>query len=170
MNEHTAHGQSLSGHLDAERLSAFLSEHGVEHEVVTHRPTITAAESAQAVAVAGEAVAKTLVLYDHGALFLAAVPASERLDLHKLRELLGATRSLRLASEDQIAEHFPEFELGAVPPVGGGMFAERVIDRRLLDQPRVLCSSADHSHGVLLDPRQLALLADATVGDICAEE
>lgn len=165
----TTHSRALEGHLDVEQLSSFLSSHGVEHEVVEHSPTVRAAETAHVAAVPADAAAKTIVLYDGGALFLAALPASEMLDLHKVRDLLGASRSLRLASEEEIAAHFPEFELGAVPPVGGGLFAARIVDRRLLDQPRVLCSSADHRHGVMLDPRELTRLGDAVVADICSE-
>jgi prolyl-tRNA editing enzyme YbaK/EbsC (Cys-tRNA(Pro) deacylase) len=47
---------------------------------------------------------------------IAAGSASARLDLRKVRELLGATRNLRLATEDEIARDFPTLEVGAVPP------------------------------------------------------
>ena len=163
-------GQALAGHLDIDQLSAFLNQHGVEHEVIEHSPTVRAAESARASAVPPDAAAKTVVLYDHGALLLAALPASEMVDMRKVRDLLGASRSLRLATEQEIASHFPEFEVGAVPPVGGGgVFASRLVDRHLLDQPRVLCGSADHRHAVLLDPRELTRLGNAVVADICEE-
>jgi len=52
-------------------------------------------------------VAKTVVLHDRGVYLLGVIPASERLDLHKVRELLGASNSLQLASEVQMAEDFP---------------------------------------------------------------
>lgn len=165
----TTHGRALEGHLDIDQLSSFLSGHGVKHEVVEHSPTMRAAETAHVAAVPEDAAAKTVVLYDGGGLFLAVLPASEMLDMHKVRDLLGASKSLRLASEEEIGSHFPEFELGAVPPIGGGLFAARIVDRRLLDQPRVLCSSADHRHAVMLDPRELARLGNAIVADICAE-
>lgn len=159
----------LTGHLDVRVLSDFLTKHGVDHEVIEHTPAMRAAEAAEIAAVPGEAAAKTVVLWDRGALMLAVLPASEMLDLHKVRDLLGSSGSLRLATEDEIAAHFPEFEVGAVPPVGGGVFAARIVDRRLLDQPRVLCGSADHRHGLVLDPRELARLGDATIADVCEE-
>lgn len=166
----TTHGHALTGHLEIDQLSAFLTQHGVEHEVIEHPPTMRAAESAQASAIPPEEAAKTVVLYDRGALFLAALPASEMLDMHKVRDLLGASKSLRLATEQEIATHFPEFEVGAVPPVGGGgVFASRIVDRHLLDQPRVLCSSADHRHALMLDPRELTRLGNAVVADVCEE-
>lgn len=160
---------ALAGHLGVERLGAFLRDHGVEHEVVEHRETVTAAERARAVGVPLPAAAKTVVLTDHGAYLLAVVPASDFVDMHKVRSVLGAGGGLRLASEDEIATHFPEFEVGAVPPVGLGVFAGELIDRELLNHPRVLCSGADHRHGVLLDPHELQRLSGALVADICAE-
>ena len=45
---------------------------------------------------------------------LAVIPASQRLDLHKVRELLGASGALQLATEAQMAEDFPTLEVGAV--------------------------------------------------------
>lgn len=98
-----------------------------------------------------------------------AIPSSERLDLHKLRELLGATRRLRLADEEEIAREFPSLEVGAVPPFGTVVPAAEVIDRALLDQPRILCPAGDHRHSVLVDPQEVVRLAAARIADICED-
>jgi Ala-tRNA(Pro) deacylase len=81
----------------------FLDGTGVEYELVEHEPVMSAAAEARVAHLPPDQVAKTVVLHDGSAYVIAAIPASERLDLHKLRELLGATRQLRLASEDEIA-------------------------------------------------------------------
>ena len=111
-------------------------------------------------------VAKTVVLHDGGAYVIAAIPASRRLDLHKLRELLGATRQLRLASEDEIARDFPAFEVGAVPPFGPVVPAAEVIDRDLVAHERILCAAGDHRHSVLVDPREIVRITAATTAHI----
>lgn len=153
----------------ATAVAEFLDGAGVAFELVEHRPTTSATAEAGATRHPPEAVAKTIVLQDGAAYALAVVPASERLDLHKLRDLLGAGRSLQLASEDEIARDFPALEVGAVPPAGPLLPMAEVIDRRLLDQPRILCAGGDHRHSILLDPRDLVRLTEATVADICAE-
>jgi len=150
-------------------LSAYLSAHGVEHEIVEHAAAFTASSEARAAAVPPDHTAKTVVLQDHGAYMVALVPASERLDLHKLRVLLGACKSLRLASEDEIADHFAQFEVGSVPPVGSAAFAGEVVDRRLTALERVLCSAGDHRHSVSVSPADVVRLAGARVGDICED-
>lgn len=158
--------ESISAHESTEALSTYLTAHGVEHRVIEHDETFTAASEARAAEVPAEQTAKTVVLEDRGTYLLALVPASDRLDLHKVRDLLGASKSLRLATENEIAEHFSQFEVGAVPPVGHVLFAGEVVDETLAGQPEVLCSGGDHRHSVVVDPRQIVRLAEARVADI----
>jgi Ala-tRNA(Pro) deacylase len=100
---------------------------------------------------------------------LAVIPASQRLDLDKARELLGASGSLRLATEDEIGKDFDAFDVGAIPPFGGLHGIPQVVDRRLLEHDRVLCSAGDHAHGVLVDPKEMARVGDAKTGDLCED-
>ncbi len=139
MSESSTGARALVAHESAGALSAYLSAHGVRHEIVEHAPAFTASLEARAAAVPPDQAAKTIVLHDHGAYLLALVPASERLDLHKLRDLLGASKSLRLAAEEEIATHFAQFEVGAVPPVGDAAFAVR--SSTVASPPSTPCSA-----------------------------
>lgn len=94
------------------------------------------------------------------------MPADRRLDLGKLRRLLGASRTLGLATEAQIAADFPRLEVGAVPPFGPMVPAAEVIDERLLMHERVLCLAGDHRHSVLVDPRDIVRITAARTADI----
>src|SRR5690606_7045402 len=79
---------------------------GVEHQVHEHAPADTAMAEAVAEHVPPQRVAKTLVLRSGDSWALAVIPASHRLDLRKLRELLGAEEELRLATEEEMGAHF----------------------------------------------------------------
>ena len=147
----------------------FLDGAGVEYELIEHEPTMSGAAEARVTEHAPDQVAKTVVLRDGGAYVIAVIPASQRLDVHKLRELLGAPRQLRLASEDQIARDFPTLKVGAVPPFGPMVPAAEVIDRALLEQQRILCPGGDHRPSVLIDPRDVVRITAATLADICQE-
>lgn len=151
-------------------VTEYLDGFGVAYEVVEHALTLSAADEAQATHHAPAEVAKTVILQDRGGPILAIVPASERLDVHKLRDVLGAGRGLRLATEDEIARDFPTIDVGAVPPVGPMLPRAEVVDRRLLDHERIVCAGGDHRHALVLDPRAVVRLADARVADICLEE
>jgi Cys-tRNA(Pro)/Cys-tRNA(Cys) deacylase len=113
-----------------------------------------------------EQVAKTVVVHDGCAFVITAIPASSRLDLHKLRALLAASRQLRLATEDEIAREFPLLEVGAIPPFGPLVPAAAVIDRALLEQQQILCAAGDHRHSVLVDPRDIVRITAAKTADI----
>src|SRR5919201_287726 len=114
--------------------------------------------------------AKTLLLHDHAGWRLAVLPATHRLDLEKARRLLGGTRHLRLATEEEMGQQFPTFDVGTLPPVGAGLPLPEAVDVRLLYRDHVVFPAGDHRHGVRLDPRDLIRLAEPRVGDLCEHE
>jgi prolyl-tRNA editing enzyme YbaK/EbsC (Cys-tRNA(Pro) deacylase) len=149
-----------------EAIVGFLEGADVAFELVEHETVMSAAAEARSAGQPPEQTAKTIVLHDGSAYVIAAVSAADRLDLHKLRELLGASKQLRLASEQEIARDFPTLEVGAVPPFGPMVPAAEVIDSALAAQPRVLCPAGDRRHSLLLDPREVVRITAATVADI----
>ncbi len=162
MNEMTRTGvEAIREYLDAEEIS---------YEVVEHAETMSAVAEAEVTHRPHQAVAKTVILQDRGGGYvIAAIPAGERLDLHKVRTVLGATRSLRLATEEEIAKDFPTLDVGAAPPFGPMLPRAEVIDRRLLEEDRILCAAGDHTHSVMVDPRDVVVLTEAHVADICED-
>src|SRR5512142_1376373 len=109
---------SMATHQGHAKFLAELDAARIEYEVLEHRRTMTAADEAQALGVVPSAVAKTVVLTTPGGFTRAVLPASEHLDLRKVRNLLD-TNEVALATEEQLAGAYPEYELGAVPPLGG---------------------------------------------------
>jgi Ala-tRNA(Pro) deacylase len=147
----------------------YLEDHSVAHEVVDHEQTMSAAQEAKAAGVPPDHAAKTMVLRDGEQYRLAVIPASHRLDLRKARQALDASAHLRLASESEMEADFASFEVGALPPLGPMLPAPEALDMRLMDHERILCSGGDHRHSVLVDPRDLARLGEATVADVCED-
>jgi Ala-tRNA(Pro) deacylase len=147
----------------------YLEAEGVRYELIEHPPTMTAGVEAIATHRPPQQVAKTIVLQYGERYLLAVVPASERLDLGKLRELLGAPKSLRLATEEEMAVDFPTLEVGAAPPFGPMLPLAEVIDERLSEKDRILCAAGDHRHSVLVDPRDVVRVTGAKIADICVD-
>ena len=99
----------------------------------------------------------------------AVIPASHRLDLHKLREVTGGGRhKVHLATEDDMRRDFPEFELGAVPPLGGQRNSV-VVDERVAERETVVVEAGSHDESVRLATAELVRAADAKVADICED-
>ena len=150
-----------------EAVRHYLENESVPFEVVEHTETTSAAADARASGVDLREAAKTLALRDNIGYRLAVVPSNRRLDEARVRAVLGASRQLRLATEEEMARDLPMFEVGALPPFGPMLPAPEIVDVRLLYHERVLCAAGDHRHSVMLDPRDLLRLAEPRVADIC---
>ena len=120
----------MPGTLKITPLIEALERAGVVYELLEHPRTERAADEAEALGLSLHEVAKTLVLSTLDGNVRVVLPASERLDLHKLRDFVGGGKDTHLLTEEEMVREYPQFELGAVPPVGGPK--DRVIlDRRL---------------------------------------
>jgi Ala-tRNA(Pro) deacylase len=160
LNTGTApHGiAAVTGWLDAE---------GVGYDVLEHGPTYSSMDEARATGVDPGDIAKTLALHDRTGYRFAVVPAHRRVDVSRVRELLGGTTHLRLATEAELEADFPMFDTGALPPFGPAAPLPEVVDVHLLYHDRIVCAGGDHQHSVRIDPRDLLRLAEPRVGSIC---
>jgi Ala-tRNA(Pro) deacylase len=151
-------------------VTRLLEEAGVDFDVLEHAHTERAVDEAAALGIGPEEVAKTLVLVAQGENVRAVLAASERIDLHKVAALLGIRgKKVHLASEDDLARSYSDFELGAVPPLGGR--EDRVIiDERLARRDSVVLEAGSHDRSVRLKVADLVRLSGAQVADLCREE
>jgi Cys-tRNA(Pro)/Cys-tRNA(Cys) deacylase len=149
-----------------EGATSFLDGAGISYELIEHAPVASAGAEADEVGRPHAQTAKTIVLHDGRAYVIVAISAADRLDLHKLRALLGASRQLRLASEEEIAREFPTLEVGAVPPFGPMVPVAEVFDRGLAAQKQIVCPAGDHRHSVALAPADVIRATSAKVADI----
>jgi Ala-tRNA(Pro) deacylase len=153
-----------------EDLTRVLDEAGARYELLTHVRTESAAAEAEALGIAPADVAKTLVVTTPEGYVRAVLPASERIDLRKLREVRGGGKEqVHLASEEDLARDYPEFDLGAVPPIGGGRRDPVVIDSRLAERDSVVLEAGSHEESVRIPTGDLLRVSEAEVVDICAD-
>jgi Ala-tRNA(Pro) deacylase len=153
-----------------EVLTGVLDEAGVNYEVLPHAHTESAAAEAKALGVAPGDVAKTLVVRTQDGYVRTVLPASDRLDLHKLREARGGSKTtVQLASETELARDYPEFELGAVPPVGGSRRDPVVVDSRLARRDSVVLEAGSHDESIRIWMPDLLRVSEAQTADICQD-
>jgi Ala-tRNA(Pro) deacylase len=141
----------------------------VDYDLIAHRRTETAGDEALAVGVPPGLVAKTLVLVSGERFVRAVIPASERLDLQKVREVLG-DKHARLATEAELVLAYPMYELGAVPPFGVPCGDRVLLDGRLAQLDSVITEAGSHSESIRLRTRHLLELTAAEVGDLVATD
>jgi Ala-tRNA(Pro) deacylase len=151
-------------------VTRLLEEAGIDFDVLEHAHTERAVDEAAALGIGPEEVAKTLVLVAPGKNVRAVLAASERIDLHKVAAVLGLSgKKVHLASEDDLARSYPDFELGAVPPLGG-RDDQVIVDERLAGRDSVVLEAGAHDRSVRLKAADLVRLSQAQVADICREE
>ena len=85
---------------------------------------------------------------------LVVIPASRRLDLHLAREALGDRRA-RLASEEELGRDVPDYELGALPPLGALLDARVYVDPEVWGHDTVTFAAASQTESVKLATQEL---------------
>lgn len=155
----------MSKHAAPDALVDALDSAGISYALVPHPYTGTATDEAIALEVFPSLVAKTIILVTPDGFVRASIPASERLDMHKVREVLGP--DVRLATEEELAGAFPQFELGAIPPLPLGDGDEVILDVRLCANDEVLLDAGTHRESLRIAVSDLIELANCSVVDIC---
>jgi Ala-tRNA(Pro) deacylase len=147
-------------------LTRLLEAEGVEYQLLPHDHTESAFAEAEALGVDPTDVAKTLVVETPDGYARAVLPASERLDLRKLGDFLGAgKKKVHLASEEALARDYPEFDLGAVPPLGGRRDPVTV-DRWIAERESVVLEAGSHDESIRVARDELVRVTGAKVADI----
>jgi prolyl-tRNA editing enzyme YbaK/EbsC (Cys-tRNA(Pro) deacylase) len=149
-------------------LTQALDSADVAFELLEHARTDRAADEASALGLRPNEVAKTVVLTTGIGNLRVLLPASERIDMHKLRELLESGKELHLLSEEAMQRDYPEFELGAVPPLGGREDAV-VVDSRVAALEQVVFEAGSHERSVRVKTADLIAGTKARVADVSAD-
>ena len=158
----------MTTHAPSKMLVDLLDQAQIAYELIPHPRTDTAAGEADALHVDPSQVAKTIVLSTPNGFVRAVLPASEHLDLQKVRELLG-TKDVELATEEMLAGAYPQFELGAVPPFAGAFGDKVLVDTKICESESVLLDAGTHEQSLRLKTADLVALSEALLADLCRD-
>lgn len=122
----------------------------VDYDILRHHHSSTSLATAREAHVDPSSLAKAVVLKDQIGPLLAVVPASERLDLDKLRKVLRRP-GLDFLPEEQLDQLFYDCEKGAIPPLGPDYRIPTVVDPRLRNAADVYFEAGDHEDLVHVD-------------------
>ena len=119
------------------RLQSYLDTNKIPYEVVSHPKVYTAHDVAQSLDVPGNLVAKVVMVKADGYFVMTVLPSTWRVDLKRLRDVLDA-REVRLATEAEIANLFPDCQVGAMPPFGNLYGVEVYVDQLLTEDESIV--------------------------------
>lgn len=149
----------------SEQVHALLDEHGVECEVHEHEWVVDANRLAEAEDVSGWDVAKPVLLAVGGELAMVVVPAAVQVDLEKAADVLGHAE-VRLATEDEFAERFPDCDRGAEPPFGGLYGVPMFLDETLRARKRIICRDGSHTQALHLSVADYVRVTQPEIVDV----
>lgn len=148
---------------------AYLDEQGVKYEAVSHPQVFSTVEEANALGIEADEVAKTLVINIRGRYVLAILPGAQRLDVKKLREVLNTSHA-RLMTEEEMANDFPEYDVGAVPPLGALFNIPVYVDKKLLDHETIIFAGGTHTDSIKMKTKDLVDLIKPQLVDLAKEK
>ena len=142
-------------------LENFLIAQQVDYQLVAHRYTDTAFNTASTAHIRPSCIVKGVLLQDLQGFVMAALGADRALDIDQINQQLN--RQLNLASEQALAEALKDCVLGAVPALGQAFGITTVWDRRLGFQPSFYLEAGNHQQLVRLSYRDFMKLMNGSI-------
>ena len=145
------------------KLKEFLDSERIQYVVISHSPAFTAQQIAASAHVKGRELAKSVMVKIDGRLAMAVLPASQKVDLERLREAASAEQ-VELASEREFRGRFPDCDLGAMPPFGNLYGIEVIAADSLAEDQFIAFNAGSHTELISLAYRDFERLAHPRIG------
>jgi Ala-tRNA(Pro) deacylase len=145
------------------RIREFLDENDIQYEWLPHPQAYTSQEVAHSLHISGKRLAKTVLVDADGCLNMAILPASLRLSLGKLQDVLQAKR-IEMLAESELAELFPDCDLGAIPPFGNLYGMDVWVDKSVAASDELVFTAGTHRDAIRMRYSDFAALVNPRVG------
>jgi Ala-tRNA(Pro) deacylase len=141
------------------RVNSYLKDHHIDFQVVTHRYSEGAYNTAVAAHIPMKKLAKAVLLTDHDEKHLLVVlPASNLLSLKNLSKKLN--RELRFVQEKELSVFFADCATGAIPAVGQAYNLSMIWDDHLQEEPDIYIEGGDHEALVHMSKQEFLKLME----------
>lgn len=150
--------------MPAAKVKAYLDSRRIRYVSIRHSPAYTAPEIAESAHVSGRDFAKTVIVMIEDEMAMVVLPASRRVLLHDLREVLESSH-VRLASEAEFRDRFPDCELGAMPPLGNLYGMKTYVSGLLADEKEIAFNAGTHTEVIVMSYADFEKLVEPTILD-----
>jgi Ala-tRNA(Pro) deacylase len=145
------------------KLKQFLDAEGVRYVSVLHSVAYTSQEIASLAHISGRELTKTVMVFVDGRLAMAVLPASVQVGLDRLKALTKA-KEVRLATEREFRDAFPDCETGAMPPFGNLYGMPVYVDISLFSD-EIIFNAGTHRELIRMSFSDFERLVKPVVGD-----
>ncbi len=142
----------------------YLDSEDVQYRIIPHPETYTALATAQAARVPDHLLTKVVVIQADGRLMMVLIPANYSLDLLALARHIKV-QHVSLVPEEELANLFPDCELGAIPPFGNLYGMKVWIASELFQRFEITFNSDNHHELIRMNTVDFCNLVQATMID-----
>ena len=149
------------------KLQDYLDRHKVHYEVLAHQEAFRAPEVAHALHAPVKDMAKVVMMRVEERSVMTVLPANWKVDLHRLRDVF-LTNHVRLATEQEFKDLFPDCDVGAMPPFGNLYGLDVYVDRSLTEDEQIVFQAGNHSEAIRMRYTDFADLVHPRVAEFHA--
>ena len=148
--------------MPCKKLKEYLNKFDVPYVTITHSQAFTAQQIAASAHIPGKNMVKTVIVMINGQMAMAVLPASFYVDLSLLKEITGEG-NVRLASEMEFKDAFPDCEVGAMPPFGNLYNIPVYVAKVLTEQEEIAFNAGTHTEVIQMKYRDFEKLVHPRV-------
>ena len=141
------------------KLKKYLDENKIKYQTLKHPVAYTAQEIAAAQHVPGKQVVKSVLVKADDKYVLTVLPAIHLIDTNKLKDIIKC-KTLKIATEDEIAKVIPDYEVGAMPPFGTLYGLDVYADETLKEDIEIVFNAGTHTDTVKIKYADFEKLAN----------
>lgn len=145
-----------------QRCLRMLDRFRIGHVHTRHANAYTALEVAKAEHLPPYMFAKTVVLRSCQGYCIAVLPADCTVDLAELGSVLNVDL-IRLATEEEIRQRFPDSEIGCAPPFGFLYGLPVYLDVRLAEEAFICLNAGTHRDAIRMSVEDFIRVADPVI-------
>lgn len=143
-------------------LKSRLDREHVHYDILNHSRTDRARAVAETLHLPEQSVAKVVIVKVKERFISMVLLATTKVDFQRLRGIFG-THRVRLATEEELAQLFPDCEVGAMPPLGTLYGLPVYVDRSLVGDEEIVFDGGTHSEAIRMRYWDFSALVFPTV-------
>ena len=151
--------------MPTKKLKEFLDSNKIKYVSITHSSAYTAMEIAALAHVPGKELAKTVMIKINGHMAMVVLPATHMIKMDLLKKVVG-DENIRLASEQEFKDKFPDCEVGAMPPFGNLYNLEVYASDSLKDDEEIVFNAGSHTELIKMSYKDFERLVNPKIAQI----
>jgi Ala-tRNA(Pro) deacylase len=146
-----------------------LKEKGIRHSHSIHPAAQTAAAIASAERIPAHEMVKTVIYCSEKGYGMLLLPANRTVDFSEVQRVLDVSL-IRLADEGELAQLYPDSEMGAMPPFGNSYDVPVLMDEVLADREFMAFSAGTHRDIIRMSTRDFKRLVKPQIASFAVKE